>query len=195
MKLLQIFCQFSCKFGCCLLGQECDSNVGYWQARPAPTLRLSPTICIPAFQVPSHPVSRVAKKKKLRYFCPNFLLFFAQFLLVLAWIVVLVTVPTRANSTHCLLSPLNCLNFWTKKTIVLFKASALWADAFYKLKCLSVCGSVCLSVCSLLRYCLNIFLPPLRKVRCPIFLEIQNPWEKVMQRSGLRFEHFSLEVV
>ena len=29
----------------------------------------------------------------------------------------------------------------------IFKASALWADAFYKSKCPSVCVSVCLSVC------------------------------------------------
>ena len=33
-----------------------------------------------------------------------------------------------------------------QKYILLFKASALWADAFYKLKCLSVCPSVCPSV-------------------------------------------------
>ena len=54
----------------------------------------------------------------------------------------------------------------------------------------SVCPSVCLSVCSLLKYCLNVFLPPLPKVVCPIFLEIQYPWGKVMERSSLRFEHF-----
>jgi hypothetical protein len=28
------------------------------------------------------------------------------------------------------------------------------------------------------------------KVGCPIFLEIRNPWGKVMERSGLTFEHF-----
>ena len=52
--------------------------------------------------------------------------------------------------------------------------------------------SVCLfvPVCSLLRYRLNVFLPPLPKVGCPIFLEIRNPWGKVMERSGLRLEHF-----
>ena len=61
--------------------------------------------------------------------------------------------------------------------------------------CLSMCLSLCLSVCSLLRYRLNNFLPPLLEVRCPQFLEIQNPWGKVMERSGLRFEHFCLEVV
>ena len=52
-----------------------------------------------------------------------------------------------------------------------------------------------LFVCSLLRYRLNVFLPPLIEVGCLIFLEIQNPWGKVMERSGLRFEHFCLEVV
>ena len=60
---------------------------------------------------------------------------------------------------------------------------------------LSVCPSVCLSVCSLLRYRSNVFLPPLLKVGCPIFLEIRNPCGKVMERSGLRFEHYCLEVV
>ena len=58
-----------------------------------------------------------------------------------------------------------------------------------------VCLSVCLSVCSLLRYRLTVFLPPLPEVGCPIFLEIRNPWGKVMERSGLIFEHFCLEVV
>ena len=77
----------------------------------------------------------------------------------------------------------------------IFKASALWADAFYKSKCPSVCLSVCLSVCSPLRYRLTVFLPPLPEVGCPIFLEIRNPWGKVMERSGLTFEHFCLEVV
>ena len=47
----------------------------------------------------------------------------------------------------------------------------------------------------LLRYRLNIFLPPLPEIGCPIFLEIQNPWGKVMERSGLRLEHFCLEVI
>ena len=82
---------------------------------------------------------------------------------------------------------------------LIFKASALWADGFYKSKCPSVCPSVrlsvCLSVCSLLRYRLTVFLPPLSEVGCPIFLEIQNPWGKVMVRSGLIFEHFCLKIV
>ena len=83
--------------------------------------------------------------------------------------------------------------------VFIFKASALWADAFYKSKCPSVCPSVCLfvclCVCSLLRYCLNVFLPPLPEVGCPIFLEIRNPLGKVMERSGLRYEHFCLKIV
>ena len=74
----------------------------------------------------------------------------------------------------------------------LFKALALWVEMFV---CLYVCLSICLSVCSLLRYRLSVFLPPLPEVRCTIFLEIQNPWGKVMERSGLRFEHFCLQVV
>ena len=57
----------------------------------------------------------------------------------------------------------------------IFKASALWADAFYKSKCPSVCPSVCLSVRSLLRYHLTVFLAPLPKVECPIFLGIRYP--------------------
>jgi hypothetical protein len=44
--------------------------------------------------------------------------------------------------------------------------------------CLSVRLFVRLSVWSLLRYRLNVFLPPLLKVGCPIFLEIWNPWGK-----------------
>ena len=79
--------------------------------------------------------------------------------------------------------------------LFVFKASALWADAFYKSKYLSVCLSVRVCVCSLLRYRLNLFLPPLPEVGCPIFLEIRNPWGKVMERSGLRFEHFCLKIV
>ena len=52
-----------------------------------------------------------------------------------------------------------------------------------------------LFVCSLLRYHLNVFLPPLPKVGCPICLEIWNPWGKVMERSGLRLERFCLKIV
>ena len=79
----------------------------------------------------------------------------------------------------------------------LLSSSALWADALYKSKCPSVCFclSICLSVCSLLKYRFSLFGPPLPEVRCPIFLVIQNPWGKVMERIGPQFEHFSLEVV
>ena len=42
----------------------------------------------------------------------------------------------------------------------------------------------------LLRYRLTVFLPPLPEVGCLIFLEIQNPWGKVIERNGLTFEHF-----
>ena len=51
------------------------------------------------------------------------------------------------------------------------------------------------SVCSLLRYRLTVFFPPLPKVGCQIFLEIRNPWGKVMERSGLTFKYFCLEEV
>ena len=58
---------------------------------------------------------------------------------------------------------------------------------------------VCLSVCLFVRHTfslrLTVFLPPLPEIKCPIFLEIRNPWGKVMERSGLTFEHFCLEVV
>ena len=33
------------------------------------------------------------------------------------------------------------------------------------------------------------FLPPLPEVQCPNFLEFRNPWGKVMERIGLRFEN------
>ena len=67
--------------------------------------------------------------------------------------------------------------------------------AFYKSICPSVCVFDGVCVCSLLRYRLTVFLPPLSEVGCPIFLEIRNPWGKVMERSGIIFEHFCLEVV
>ena len=73
--------------------------------------------------------------------------------------------------------------YWKINQIVLtliFKASALWAHAFYKSKCPSVCPSVCVSVCSLLRYRLNVFLPP----------NSQSP-----QRYGILWEKLWKEVV
>ena len=60
---------------------------------------------------------------------------------------------------------------------------------------LSISWNIRVSVCSLLRYRLNVFLPPLHKVGCPKFLKIRSPWGKVMKRKGLRFEHFSSKMV
>ena len=60
---------------------------------------------------------------------------------------------------------------------------------------LSVCLSVCVFFCSLLRYRSMVFLPPVPEVRFPIFLEIWNPWGKVVERSGLIFENFCLKIV
>ena len=56
---------------------------------------------------------------------------------------------------------------------------------------LSVCPCVCLSVRHTFSLRLTVFLPPLPKVLCLNFLDIRNPWGKVMERSGLRFEHFA----
>ena len=55
---------------------------------------------------------------------------------------------------------------------------------------LCVCLCVCVCVCSLLRYRLTVFFPPLPEVGCPIFLQIQNPWGKVMERSDLTIGNF-----
>ena len=33
-------------------------------------------------------------------------------------------------------------------------------------------------------------MPPLPEVRCPKFLEIRNPWGKVLERNGLKFKLF-----
>ena len=96
------------------------------------------------------------------------------------------TIGLKKNLIVCLL--LYILKFLC--SCFFFRESALWANAFYKsicpYVCVSVCLSVCLCVCSLLRYCLNVFLPPLPKVGCPIILEIQNPLGKIMEGSGLR---------
>ena len=78
----------------------------------------------------------------------------------------------------------------------IFKESALWADAFYKLKCQSVCLSVCPSVrVFTFEVPFKYIFAPLPEIGCPICLETRNPWGKVMERNGLRFEHFCLKVV
>ena len=48
----------------------------------------------------------------------------------------------------------------------LFKESALWADSFYKWICPCVCVGVPVCMSILMRYRLNLFLPPLPKVQC-----------------------------
>ena len=60
------------------------------------------------------------------------------------------------------------------------KASTLWADAFYKLICPNVCVSVCLFT---FEVPFKRILPPLPEVGFPKFLEIRNPWGKVMEGS------------
>ena len=55
---------------------------------------------------------------------------------------------------------------------------------------LCVCPSVCVFTFEVPFKCL-----PLPEVGCPIFLEIRNPWGKVMERSGLTFEHSCLKIV
>ena len=50
--------------------------------------------------------------------------------------------------------------------------------------------------CPLFMYqILRPILPPLPKVACTKFLEIQNPWGKVLERRGLRIEYFCWEMV
>ena len=103
---------------------------------------------------------------------------------------------TAADYGQLWLERLSTIGLYNKEggSMVIFKASALWADAFYKSICPCVCVSVCPSV-HFLRYRLTVFLPPLPEVGCSIFLEIRNPWGKVMERSGVTFKHFCLEVV
>ena len=67
----------------------------------------------------------------------------------------------------------------------IFKESDLWADSLFKSKCpyvrLFVCPWHFLSPLN------GLFLPPLPKVQCPIFLGIRNSKGKVILWSGLRF--------
>ena len=37
----------------------------------------------------------------------------------------------------------------------------------------------------------NGLLPPIPEVQCANFLDFRIPWEKVMKRSGVKFENFS----
>ena len=82
---------------------------------------------------------------------------------------------TRGLSSHRALKRGGVPN-WNQIYIYIFNASALWADAFYKLKCPCVC--VCPSVhpsVYFLRYRLNIFLPPLPPPKKYIYLKIRSP--------------------
>ena len=47
-------------------------------------------------------------------------------------------------------------------------------------------------ICS---FCLNVFLSPLSKVKCPNFLDIRNSWEKVKGRNCLRLSREALPPV
>ena len=61
---------------------------------------------------------------------------------------------------------------------------------------MSVGVFVCLCVCLFtFEVPFKHFLSPLFEVGCPKNFEIRNPWGKVMERSGLTFEHICLEVV
>ena len=51
--------------------------------------------------------------------------------------------------------------------VLVFKASALWADAFYKSKCPSVCVSVCVFVCVFV--CLFTFEVLFKRLFSPTF--------------------------
>ena len=73
--------------------------------------------------------------------------------------------------------------FLLQEFTVIFSKNRPLADSFIKSRCPSV-----LSLFAW--YILRPILPPLPEVGCPNFLEIQNPWGNVLERSGLRFEHF-----
>ena len=55
-----------------------------------------------------------------------------------------------------------------------------------------MCVFLFVTLCSL---CLTVFLPPLPEVQCTSFIDIWNPWRKVMERNGLIFEFFAKNCV
>ena len=62
----------------------------------------------------------------------------------------------------------------------------------------SQCPSVCLSVYLFVPFHVldfEAYFAPTSRSRMSKFLEIRNPWGKVLERSGLRIEHFCWEVV
>ena len=78
----------------------------------------------------------------------------------------------------------------------LFKASALWANAFYKSKCPSACVSICPSVCLLtFEVPFNGLLAPTYQSWMSNIFRDSESLGKSNGRNGLTFEHFCLEVV
>ena len=77
---------------------------------------------------------------------------------------------------------------------LVFKASTLWADAFYKSKCPCVCVSVGAPVRVFTFEVLfkRLFAPTYQSWK---FLEIRNPLGKVVERSDLGFEIFCSKMV
>ena len=70
--------------------------------------------------------------------------------------------------------------FINSKSVIFFlKASALWANSFHK--------SIYPCVSSLLRSCLNVFLPPLSKVGCPKNFRDS---ESLGKSNGKKWSHF-----
>ena len=105
----------------------------------------------------------------------------------------------RVGSEHSLQSRLviSVLTFMSNihHFYKLFKASASWPMLSISLFAhMCVCLSVCLCV-HFLRYHLNFFFPPHAEVGCLIFLEIRNPWGKIMKRRGLRIKKILLKGV
>ena len=110
--------------------------------------------------------------------------------------------------SHFTLNPLIICRCSSKTAQLQISFIAQWFQSFSKHRpsrpMLSISRKVRLSVgpCVRVSVCLftfevpfNGFLPPLFEVGCQIFLKIQNSWGKVMERSGLTFKHFCLEVV
>ena len=67
--------------------------------------------------------------------------------------------------------------------------------SFHRSSSQIVCVCVCLFDVPFHVLDFEAYLPPLPKVRCPKFLEIRNPWGKVLGRSGLIIVHFCYDVV
>ena len=128
---------------------------------------------------------------------------FSHFLFVFVLCVCL-SVPVCSLCLTAFLPPLlkvqcpNFLDIWNSWGKVI-KRSGFRFDPFYS-KMVSNCHgknffyNFFLLICSLH---LTVFFcpPPLLEVQCPNCLDIWNPWGKVMERNGFRFEHFCSEMV